>query len=1057
MELFINDHRADISSSTTFAFTFQDTDTNSPEAIKNPFSKSVTLQGTPNNNKIFDEIYDLSRITANQFNPRKRVPFTLLQDGNVVESGYLKLDSIQRVYNSISYNLTLYGTLGDFFYNLAQDENGNERSLSDLYFGLYDEYNHLLSKEEEEKNILFLWNRDTIHSMWTLDDLDMLPENSIYKVFKAVPTLSGKHEDFDNDKVLINTAHLSAGTESLLPEISGYSTAKGWALATLPREVNEFEVSDLRSCYQRPAVRLKTILEAISNPANNGGYEVIWDDDITNVNGELGDYYNKSYLLLNQLDFDDADKGLNSEITIDFGDIMILDESHLSGETYFQDEGGNINLDLSGMKNPNVKLSFFPKTSGNTEGDNKMCFTTCTQRLYQRADDVYMGYVIGGIGYQATLYIDDVETYTSNWYLFIASDGFTPIEQYNILKSDWRDDLAQQLGATKDDVVMMYNTMLTNASGHGLYMSPTPVEIEMPSLASSNVKIKLTAKAVQTSNLVDKSFKAISMGSGTTMRIWTDQFVEKVHHTTFSLENINNESQIYNGGILPSVQKTAVNKRILFSEKGTPLDYLLGFTKMLGLKFRVDKTKNIIYIERREKYYKNEIIDISHDIDRKKEILIDPILSKYKWVKYGLDMPETYASMLYNRKHKDEYGTLMVNTGYEFNNDTNDMFANSVYKAAIPYRLLSFYFNDTVCTENECHQCLLSPSFEYTLFKEGEDGYESSAVTTSGLGSKVRIEQAYDNPKLCCMDADNNNVDDLYNSLVFFDGWTTNGYGNYLLTDNLPVMYELNDKPCFICTETSDLGYPSVSATQESTVAIRLDKIPVFSKYLTYPNGTYKSSWDFAKPQSTFIGDMQNYSDGITIYERFWQTYIQDLYDADNKLVDIYCKLLLEPQEAMRRFFYFDNQIWVINKITDWSPDKIFVKCQFLKVKDKRNYLGHGDTVTLSSINRNGHVEGTGTYSRYTTATARAVPDTGYIFVEWSDGGTEATRNIYMDEDKVVYPVFQSSGDILLVTPPNISVKFDELAAEATITYTGDGTLTVESDSEWLNGTIQDI
>ena len=97
-------------------FTFQRIDYTNPTAIKNSFTKTITIEGTPENNDVFNEIYLLGR-TQNValFNPSKRIPFELYSNGDLVETGYAKLDNVIKDGYKIQYEVTLYGGLGDFF------------------------------------------------------------------------------------------------------------------------------------------------------------------------------------------------------------------------------------------------------------------------------------------------------------------------------------------------------------------------------------------------------------------------------------------------------------------------------------------------------------------------------------------------------------------------------------------------------------------------------------------------------------------------------------------------------------------------------------------------------------------------------------------------------------------------------------------------------------------------------------------------------------------------------------------------------------------------------
>ena len=113
--LYIENMKADVDDISTFAFTYKNSDVESPEAIKNSYSKSVQLKGTNTNNQIFGQIWNLDReiVEGNEligayFNPKKRASFQLYENGELLESGYIKLDSIDINNNEVYYSLILF-------------------------------------------------------------------------------------------------------------------------------------------------------------------------------------------------------------------------------------------------------------------------------------------------------------------------------------------------------------------------------------------------------------------------------------------------------------------------------------------------------------------------------------------------------------------------------------------------------------------------------------------------------------------------------------------------------------------------------------------------------------------------------------------------------------------------------------------------------------------------------------------------------------------------------------------------------------------------------------
>ena len=65
LRLFINGNEVEFETEPKILFTYQETDTSNPTVVKNSFTKSVQIPGTPNNNHIFGHYWDISRNLIN--------------------------------------------------------------------------------------------------------------------------------------------------------------------------------------------------------------------------------------------------------------------------------------------------------------------------------------------------------------------------------------------------------------------------------------------------------------------------------------------------------------------------------------------------------------------------------------------------------------------------------------------------------------------------------------------------------------------------------------------------------------------------------------------------------------------------------------------------------------------------------------------------------------------------------------------------------------------------------------------------------------------------------
>lgn len=336
ISLYFEKQKMDLADNFTVNFTYQQVDLSAPEAKINSYTKTVTLYGTPNNNTVLGNIYRFDRIVMNSgnyigadFDANKRIKFTMLKDDMLFEEGYAKLDSIQKNNDLYLYSFTLYGGVGDLFYSLQTDDNGELRTLDNIYFGFKKLDGNKLktfSKEQEENNNLFEFNKDFIIESW-YRRCDYIKKNGeinnyefentddllLTKFICPIPVYNGFYTNFDANKVLVQNTGLKTDIcnppqRDKIEDVNGtptvvniYGSADGWTLVELPRKVCEYEINDIRSHYQRVGYRLKTIYDKIKDPENNGGY-IIDDSNVQEIEKE---YIKNAYLMNNGFDWEE--------------------------------------------------------------------------------------------------------------------------------------------------------------------------------------------------------------------------------------------------------------------------------------------------------------------------------------------------------------------------------------------------------------------------------------------------------------------------------------------------------------------------------------------------------------------------------------------------------------------------------------------------------------------------------------------------------------------------------------------------------------------------------
>ena len=177
VRLFIGDKEVELSADPKLLLNFKETELHNPTIVKNYFTKTIEIEGTNANNDIFGQIWNLDRYQyygsgGAGFNPIKKAPFQLFVGGDLYEKGYVKLDNVVRANNSITYSITLFGGLGDFFYNLSYDQDNEsdvKKTLIPCRYPSLDEKSDDRNKSSYIKSSLL--NQPELEKKWDTEYL----------------------------------------------------------------------------------------------------------------------------------------------------------------------------------------------------------------------------------------------------------------------------------------------------------------------------------------------------------------------------------------------------------------------------------------------------------------------------------------------------------------------------------------------------------------------------------------------------------------------------------------------------------------------------------------------------------------------------------------------------------------------------------------------------------------------------------------------------------------------------------------------------------------------
>ena len=912
ISLYIGDQLADLDDQSFILFNYQMDDLSNPTIVKNSYSQQITLKGTPANNRIFGDYFRTDRMVANtggqagvDFNASQKVPFTIYNEmSEILESGYVKLDSISRQREDIQYKVTLYGGLGSFFYALSYDENGNKRTLADLDY---------LGTDSPDTELNFIINAETVQEAWRRLQEDTTA-SSMWDVINFAPAYNGIPEgNFSPDKGLMIPSQMGLKDEIPVDGVT-YGLKSGYALVNLAEAYDEWAVKDLRSYLQRPIFSMKAFWDAICNPANNGGYEV--DASIIQDYTKFGKY-SALWMTLPMISSIGSIKQVSGDLSI------TMSSSATSGNSVGRfDITGSVPAGTKVVANLHCKMRWNMPSGADSYTSLS---PIATYRFGKNTTSK-----ISAIFIQAVAYGED-DSVVGGSKIKVYADGATTM-----------DAVAAQCGYTPAwaaDYESLSITEYTKVSA-GVFELPNDLAftVEAQDVAYYKILVSVYPGTKRIYEAGGSGGKTVTTGYDTTAGNISTPVMYVNYDTGYTPES----TFIVAGTTADSITYTsseslrsgaAITKAMLLSTSKTPAEYMLSFCKIFGLYFTYDNATKKVTILRRNDLYQDETIDLTRRVDLSKGISIKPLVFDAKWYDFMLEGVGGAFYEEYLNVEGIPYGVQRVNTGYDFNADSVNLMESVVFKNAATILARSKYFNYILDGQVFKPSPFLDKGNTYTLWSP--DG-ETLETDISCPPNSATLEYYNENPdykgydinsarKLELRTADNKPVDGA-DILVFYEGW--NRYDYFKLTDDVPAMDVLNDGvPCWL------LGAGGTGADGL--------KIPIFQRYVYGNIAGINDSLDFGVPHQLDIPGV-SYSEGCTVYERGWKNYISDRYDVNTKVMT--CRVnfagIQVNQELLRKFYWYENSLWVLNAIRNYSLTTYDpVECEFVQVQDKNNYL----------------------------------------------------------------------------------------------------------------------
>ena len=903
IELYIDGALADLNDQALVLFNYALTDLQKPTAVKNSYSKQITLPGTPANDAIFSHAYRLDKMVGTSgFDPLTRTPFAIYDEkGDIVESGYLKLDKVSRKKGDHTYAVTLYGGLGSFFYALSYRSDGEKKTLADLkYLGSGYDFDDELDFTMTAANVEANWVR--------------LADGTVEPI-SFVPAYEGKPDgDFDANKAVATMA--SVGLTGQTEGGVSYTGQNGGTIINLAGDIDEWTAKDLRCYLQRPALKVAALLEALSNSTYNGGYTL----DHSGVDALVQDLW-----------------------------ITLPSLTSLQGVTQETDTYNFASATATGNQLWNKTAPSGAVISALSECE----ITAGVLFVAQFTETIYNAIPIYSMQGQYDPEYDGNQYYYDHravWFLqFVAYSADGAIVGGSKVFVQATPSCNRNYNETPAQAAALCNYTPLYGTEYEAATIFSPSGWSSQSMTSQYTSATFKCRGAARVEAVLRCFLLIDryMDGDTAVYRYTHEGGAKypvlvkstqVNPISFNHDyvtassmyiavsscsvKVTTSSQVRSGSLLKKVD--------FLSTQYTPAEYLVSLAKTFGWLFIADqKAKKITIISRDDFYnYGEDSVDLSERIDRGQEILVKPAYAGSKW--YDLRFQDGGGAFYDNYKDRYgvQYGIQRVNTGYDFDSSPENIMDGNVFREAVAALDYGQYWN--IITEGSVYRpsIFLESGHTYTLWAADGSTKDFSVSRPSSSASVAYFNNdhpGYDmegGDKLELRDADGKAVAG-ENILVWYRGQKS--YQKVKVSDDSTLMLLLNEgRPCW------DLN-PGAGTTP----------VPIFSRFKLNAGGTQISyTLEFGDVRELAIPDLTLDTDS-SLYATKWKKYLGDLLSEDTKVLT--CKVHLDGLEVgpelLRRFFWYEGSYWVLNKINNYSLTTYDpAECEFVQVQDTDNY-----------------------------------------------------------------------------------------------------------------------
>ena len=292
---------------------------------------------------------------------------------------------------------------------------------------------------------------------------------------------------------------------------------------------------------------------------------------------------------------------------------------------------------------------------------------------------------------------------------------------------------------------------------------------------------------------------------------------------------------------------------------------ILKYCKMYRIGISVDEYNKKIVFKPYSKYFEDlSVKDWAKKIDKSKDYIITPVTLENKYLLFNYDDNKTKLGSDYKDKYGVNYGDYRLITEYNFNSETKKLF----------------------------------------------DKIKTSIINTDSVLSWTNLynyrQIVYSFPNELYVynkDKDNKQVD-IFGAFYFHNGIASFSNEEALHLRSVHI--------------SDDTVFQQVNNTYFYTQAADTTLTCNYYPLLDIVRGNNMCLFNIPQENHTYLN---NYSGKSTIYNNFWEKYINERYNIQNKKIT--CYVILTPTEynqfKWNKFVKIGNQLCIVNKIYDYD------------------------------------------------------------------------------------------------------------------------------------------